>query len=171
MFCSNRGFTLIETMLALALLSMLVGIAIPAIRQMIHGQQLRQASTDLGMALILARQESIMRRHPVVLDNVDGEWSSGWRMFIDQNDNGALDAGELVLQTSDSIAEGVRIVGNTPVSRYVRYMPTGVAKLQSGAWQAGTITLCHSDGQQAVRKLVLSPAGRLRTVREAAGSC
>lgn len=171
MFGSSRGFTLLEAMFALALLSLLLGVAIPAARQMMHGQQLRQASIDLGMALILARQASIMRRQPVVLDNVDGEWSSGWRVFVDLNGNGALDSVEPVLKRGDRIAAGVRITGNSPVSRYVRYTPTGRAKLQSGAFQAGTITLCHRDGQQAVRKLVLSATGRLRTLKEAAGTC
>lgn len=168
---SNRGFTLIEAMLALALLSLLLGFAIPAARQMIHGQQLRQVSIDLSMALTLARHESIMRRQPVVLENEDGEWSSGWLVFVDQNGSGALDTGELVLKRADAIAAGVRISGNTPVSRYVRYTPTGEAKMQNGAFQAGTITLCHQDGEQAIRRLVLSATGRLRTFKDAAGSC
>ncbi|MOA67911.1 hypothetical protein D3C78_1952840 [compost metagenome] len=57
------------------------------------------------------------------------------------------------------------------VSRYIRYTPTGEAKMHNGAFQAGTITLCHADGEQAIRKLILNPTGRLRTVKEAAGSC
>ncbi|MNO01291.1 hypothetical protein D3C81_2213950 [compost metagenome] len=76
-----------------------------------------------------------------------------------------------MLQTNDSIAEGVQIVGNAPVSRYVRYTPTGDAKMQSGAFQAGTISLCHESGMQAVRRLVISATGRLRTVIEAVGGC
>lgn len=171
MFGSNRGFTLIEAMLVLGLLSVLLGIAVPAARQMINGQQLRQASIDLSMALILARQESIMRRQPVVLDNEDGEWSSGWLVFVDQNGSGVHDSGELVLKRGDAIASGVRISGNMPVSRYIRYTPTGEAKMHNGAFQAGTITLCHADGEQAIRKLILNPTGRLRTTKEAAGSC
>lgn len=171
MLGSHRGFTLIEAMLALAILSTILGIGVPAVRQMIHGQQLRKASIDLGMALILTRQEAIMRRQAVLLERLNGDWSHGWRIFVDDNGNGSFDSGELVLKTGDAIAAGVRITGNTPVSRYVRYTPTGEAKMQNGAFQAGTITLCHSDGQQAVRKLVLSATGRLRTIREDAGSC
>ena len=76
-----------------------------------------------------------------------------------------------MLRSGDGVASGVRISGNTPVSRYVRYTPSGEAKMQNGAFQAGTITLCHSDSQQPVRRLILSATGRLRTVQEAAGSC
>lgn len=171
MLGSIRGFTLIETMLTLALVSIFLGVAIPSVRQMIHGQQLRQASIDLGMALLLARQEAIMRRRPVILDNPDGNWGSGWRVFVDQNADGDFDPGEILLLTGAPSAQDVKIYGNTPVSHYVRYMPTGEAKLQSGAFQAGTITLCHSDGRQQVRQLILSATGRLRTATEDAGSC
>lgn len=76
-----------------------------------------------------------------------------------------------MLRTGDASAAGVRISGNTPVRSYVRYMPSGLAKMQNGAFQAGTITLCHADGEQPIRKLVLSATGRLRTIKEAAGSC
>lgn len=167
----DLGFTLIEAMVALALLSILASIATPGFTQMIHAQQLRSASIDLALAFTTARHEAITRQRPVLIDNGDGEWASGWQIFVDQNGNGTLDEGELVLRTGDGVASGVRISGNTPVSRYVRYTPSGLAKMQSGAFQAGTITLCHEDGEQAIRRLVLSATGRLRTVKEAAGSC
>lgn len=171
MLGSNRGFTLIEAMLALALLSMILGIAVPAVRQAIHSQQLRQASVDLGTALIRARQEAIMRKRAVVLDNQNGEWHSGWHIFVDEDNDGVFDSGEQVLRTGDAVASGIRIIGNIHVSRYVRYTPTGETKMVNGAFQAGTITLCHEDGQQQHRKLIISATGRLRTARENGGSC
>ncbi len=171
MLKQNRGFTLIEAMVALAMLAILASIATPGFTQMIHAQQLRSASIDLALAFTTARHEAITRQRPVLIDNGDGEWANGWRIFVDQNTNGTLDAEELVLRTGDASADGVRISGNTPVSRYVRYMPSGLAQMQNGAFQAGTITMCHADGEQAIRKLILNPSGRLRTVKEAAGSC
>ncbi len=168
MIKQDRGFTLIEAMVVLALLAILASIATPGFTQMIHAQQLRSASIDLALAFTTARHEAITRQRPVLIDNVDGEWASGWRIFVDQNANGALDEGEPVLRRGASAASGVRISGNTPVSRYVRYMPSGLAQMQNGA---GTITLCHADGEQAIRKLILNPTGRLRTTKEAAGSC
>jgi len=167
----NHGFTLLETLVVLALLAILSSLAAPGLTQILHGQQVRRASIDLAMAFILAKQEAITRQRPVIVESRDNDWDKGWKVFVDLDGDGGLDDGESVLRSSDSSADGVRISGNTPVSRYVRYMPTGEAKLQSGGFQAGTITLCHSDGQQAVRKLVLSPSGRMRTVTEAAGSC
>lgn len=171
MLATQRAFTLIECLVTLALLAILAGLGAPSFTRMIHAQQLRNASLDLGLAFIQARHEAITRQKPVLIDNEDGAWANGWRMFVDQNGNGSFDAGEVQLKSSDAIASGVRISGNTPVSRYVRYTPTGEAKMQSGAFQAGTITLCHDDGLQPVRLLVLPPSGRMRTVTEEAGSC
>lgn len=167
----NRGFTLIEALVVLALLAILGNLAGPGLSQLIHAQQVRSASIELASTLIHARQEAITRQRPVIVDNLDGNWASGWKLFVDLDGDGTPDSDEPVLHVSTGSTGGVRISGNTPVSRYVRYTPTGEAKLQSGAFQAGTITLCHNDGQQAVRKLVLSATGRLRTVREDAGSC
>ncbi|MCC6073753.1 GspH/FimT family pseudopilin [Pseudomonas sp. GCM10022188] len=167
----NRGFTLIEALVTLALLAILSGLAGPSLIQMVHAQQVRGASIDLASAFLLARQEAITRQRAVIIARVDEDWANGWQVFVDQDGDGMQGSGELQLLVSDSIASGVRIAGNTPVSRYVRYTPSGEAKLLTGAFQAGTITLCHSDGQQAVRKLVLAPSGRMRTVIEAAGSC
>ena len=167
----NRGFTLVEAMVALALLAILSSLAAPTLMRAIHAQQVRRASIDLAMAFILAREEAITRQIPVIIDNLDDDWTNGWTIFVDLDSDGGLDDGEPVLKTADDIASGVRISGNTPVSRYVRYTPSGEARLHNGAFQAGTLTLCHDSGQQPLRRLVLSATGRLRTVKEEAGSC
>lgn len=171
MFKAKQGYTLIETALVLALISLLLSVGTPALLQMLHGQQLRAASIDLAMALTLARQEAIMRKHPVLVANKNSNWAEGWQVFVDLNSNGTFDAGEPVIREGDAIAHGLRISGNALVKSYVRYMPNGLAKMQNGAFQAGTITLCHTDGEQAIRRLVLSATGRLRTFKDAAGSC
>lgn len=171
MITRTRGFTLLEAMAVLALLAILAGVATPSLGRMIHAQQLRAASIELATALSAARHAAIARRQPVLVDNGDGDWTSGWRVFVDHNGNGVHDGDEPILRQGARTAAGVRISGNTPVSRYVRYTPTGRAKLLGGAFQAGTISLCHVDGEQAVRRLVLSASGRLRTQQAAAGSC
>ncbi len=166
-----RGFTLVELLTSLGVLALLTTVGVPGALQLMGNQQLVSARNTLAANLSLARSESIKRRQPVLVDNVDGDWASGWRVFVDPNNNGQLDAGEPLLRQEQSLPKGVIAKGNTPVRHYVRYTPLGNAKLLSGAFQAGTLTLCHATGTQAVRRLVLSASGRLRRTRDEPDYC
>ncbi|WP_324731795.1 GspH/FimT family pseudopilin [Pseudomonas paeninsulae] len=171
MYRHAYGFTLVELLTSLSILTLLATVGVPSAQQFMGNQQLVSASNTLAANLSLARSESIKRRQPVLVDNVDGDWASGWRVFVDLNNNGQLDEGEPLLRQEQSLPKGVIAKGNTPVRRYVRYTPLGNAKLLSGAFQAGTLTLCHATGEQAVRRLVLSASGRLRRARDEPDYC
>lgn len=171
MHCHTHGFTLVELLISLSILMLLTTIGVPGMQQLMGNQQLVSASNTLAANLALARSESIKRHQPVLVDNADGDWATGWRVFVDLNNNGQLDAGEPLLRQEQSLPKGVIAKGNTPVRRYVRYTPLGNAKLLGGAFQAGTLTLCHMTGEQAVRRLVLSASGRLRRARDEPDHC
>jgi type IV fimbrial biogenesis protein FimT len=165
------GFTLPELLTTLSILALLVSVGVPGAQQYQGNQQLVATSNTLAATLAFARSESIKRRRPVLVDNVDGDWATGWQVFVDMNDNGQLDAGEPLLLQGEALPNGVVAKGNTPVRRYIRYTPQSNAELLGGAIQAGTLTLCHASGTQAVRRLVLSASGRLRRERGEPGAC
>lgn len=171
MFTSARGFTLIEALAALAIIALLSAMAPPALSNLIEGQRLKTADTNLSAALSYARVESIKRQLPVVVIASEGDWATGWRVFADLNDNGQLDGPEPVLLKATASPAGTVIRGNSPVRSYVRYTPTGSAKMLSGAFQAGTLSICHQSGAQPVRYLIISATGRLRRTRGPIGSC
>lgn len=167
----TRGFTLIEALVALTLISLLVSLGLPAMTELIRSHQLRTASHTLHISFNQARQASVTNRVPVLVDNQHGNWSSGWRVYADQNDNARWDEGEPVLAEVGPQPKGLIIKGNAPVRRYVRYVPTGRTSMASGAFQAGTLVLCHTDGKARVRKLVISATGRVRRTHEAPRPC
>ncbi|MFZ6048048.1 GspH/FimT family pseudopilin [Pseudomonas sp. CR3202] len=167
----SRGFTLIEALVALTIITLLISVGVPAMTELIHSHQLRTASNTLHVSFNQARQASVTRRVPVLVDNQDEDWSSGWRVYADQNNNARWDEGEPVLAENGPQPQGLIIKGNAPVRRYVRYTPTGRTHMANGAFQAGTLVLCHSDGKAAVRKLVISATGRVRSTREPPGPC
>lgn len=165
-----RGFTLLEALLVLAVLSVLVTFGAPRLQHLWHTQQMYSAFLQLQQDLQRARYAAVAAGVPVLLEaHVEG-WQAGWVMFVDHNHNGRLDAGERQLGNSAAL-RGMSLQGNGPVSRYVRFMPHGGAELLGGSFQAGTLTLCHASGRQAVRRLVISASGRLRSEQGEAGHC
>lgn len=73
------GFTVIELMIALAILSILVGIATPTFKGMLASQRVKTVAADLHTSLLQARAEAIKRNQRILLRPASGEsWSDGW---------------------------------------------------------------------------------------------
>ena len=177
---SQRGFTLVELLVSLAIGSILMSLTVPAMTGMLNTQKAISATNALFAGLNLARSEAIKRNARAVLCKtangltctLSGGWEQGWILFHDLNNNAALDAGEEVLRQQGPASAGIRLAGNLPIANYVSYTPIGTAKLISGAFQAGTFTLCmESSGSADVRQIVLSGTGRARAQKGAARDC
>lgn len=75
----QRGFTLTELLLALAVMGGLAAVAVPGMGNLIDNQRVRGASTDLFTALMRTRSEAIRRNTEVTLVPVTaGHWQDGW---------------------------------------------------------------------------------------------
>lgn len=74
------GFTLIELMVGLIVLSILLAVAVPSYQSLIAEQKVRMTVTDLHSALVFARSEAIKRNREVSLAPAAGGWSSGWQV-------------------------------------------------------------------------------------------
>lgn len=98
---TSLGFTLIELMIAIAVLGALLSLAVPSFTQMIKTQKVRTFATELHGDLTFARAEAIKRNADVVLapkDTTTGtkEWSKGWDVTTISGTN------TLTLKTMDS---------------------------------------------------------------------
>ena len=169
----NRGFTLIELLVAMSVLAILVTVAIPAYSNMLTSHRLTTQANDFLGALHFARSEAIKRNGRVVVCKSSsgescadsGDWQQGWIVFEDANNNASLDDAEALLRRRQALDAGF-------VMTYVSYTPLGLTKKTSGAFQAGTITLCPPDGSAGeARQVVVSITGRPRINKAAATSC
>ena len=72
------GFTITETMVTLAVLVILIGLATPSFREIILAQGVKTASFDVFSGLVLARSEAVTRNTTVTVAPSGGNWSDGW---------------------------------------------------------------------------------------------
>ena len=174
------GATLTELLVVLAIAAILVGLAIPGFVSFVHSSRLSAATTELLVSLHLARSEAIKRNaRTAICVSADGlicasggGWQQGWLIFHDPNNNAALDPGETVIHARQALPDSIRLTGNSTVSKYVSYAPSGVTKSVTGAFQAGTLTVCNgADASGAARRVVISSTGRPRVARVTLASC
>lgn len=175
----QSGATLLEFMAALAVSAILLTIGIPSFAALIHSTRLTSATNALVSSLHLARSEAIKRGSRVAICPsatgsacTNGGWHQGWVVFHDANNNVSLDAGEQAVLIQPSLPTGLWVTSKGSTAGYISYAPSGETRQISGAWQAGTLTLCNESGPlDAARQVIISRTGRPRTARVALASC
>jgi type IV fimbrial biogenesis protein FimT len=124
----QTGFTIIELMVSLLVLSILFAAAVPSFREFTRNNRVIAAQNDLITAINLARSEALKRSSPVtVCASEDGEncsddtdWSKGWIVTVpggglvqmwpaiegDISIKGASDLTELNYQAIGTVSSG-----------------------------------------------------------------
>ena len=117
----NSGFTIIELMITMALLAVVAAIAVPSFRTMIQNNRAATQANNFITAINLARSESVKRGRDVYIQSASGTaaWAAGWRVWADQDADGAEDAGEL-LRVFEAL-EGGSTLTSTSGHSQVRY--------------------------------------------------
>jgi type IV fimbrial biogenesis protein FimT len=163
------GFTLLELMIVTAIAVVLLAIAIPSFRTVIRTNRLAATTNELTAALQYARSEAITRGQRVTVcksssvssttptcDNSAG-WQNGWLIFVDTDQDGTLDTGEVLLKVGQP-STGDTSIASTGFSNYASFLPSGISRNSSGL-ATGTFSICIAPDK---RDIVLNAVGRLR---------
>ena len=162
------------------LAAILLAICVPSFASLVHTSRLSSATNEMSASLHLARSEAIKRSLCAVMCmsvggtscSASGGWHQGWLVFHDANNNAILEVGETVILVRQALRTGFSLTGNAPVSKYISYSSNGGTKLISGAFQAGTLTLCSKSGSPgSARQVIISSIGRPRTAEIVLASC
>lgn len=176
------GLTLIESLVSLAVLSILLLQALPAFSAFLDQNRRRSLTNDLVSSLRYAHTEAIRRGQRVAVCKIatgascntdaDRGWETGWLTFLDVNRNGILDANEAVLHQHRPEAVLWRIYGTQPVRKVVSFNAWGQGVQPGGAFLAGTFTVCHPSAHiDTGSEIVLSISGRIRSQQITAPNC
>ena len=168
---ASRAFTLVEMLVAIAIVALLLAAGAPAFYGWLGAYELSNHAKHLAETMMRARTDAVRTGQRVsVCKSPDqrqcadsGTWEGGFVVFADDNHNGRIDAGERVLEIDGRAPRGITIAANRPVDDYVSYTSLGRARMLNGALQMGTFTVCRR-GQRAMQ-VVLANTGRVRTER------
>ena len=168
----ERGFTLVELLVGLAVGASLLAIAVPGYAFLVNASRLTAQTNDLLTTLHLARSEAIKRGARVTICKTSrpmlarpacdrgAEWHDGWLVFVDGGTRGVVDSGDTVLRVQGQAAPGATIVPNANYRHYISYRSSGTSQGSSGLHN-GTIHICVAGRQ---RDIVISVTGRPRLV-------
>ncbi len=176
----QRGFSLIELMIVVAVATVLLGFGIPSMTALMNSNKLTSATNALMSSMRLARSEAFKRNSRVVVcksrDGVTctptGGWEQGWLVFHDTNADGVHDENEVIIERGNPLPATVRLTGNSTVGKYISFVASGSTRLMGGGFQAGTLTVCNLSLEAGeARQIVLNAVGRLRVQKVAVPIC
>ena len=182
------GYTLIELMSILAVLSILISVGLPMMNVFFDSNRMVSNTNDLVAGLNIARSEAIKQQIRITLCQsadtasctASGQWEDGWIVFQDSNGNTSVDVGERILRLNAGVDGGQVTIRSDDVTNLiansVSFTSRGLPKALNGGALTGTFRICdkrglkvNADGVSTVARGVnLTPSGKVRSTNQLA---
>lgn len=133
----RQGFTLLELLVTVSIISILTVIGVPSFRDMMASRSVQSQVDDLAGSIRLARTEALKRGLPVTLCRTADanaaspacasatDWSTGWLVFVDRAPRGAVGANDTVIRVQQAYTNsgGILRTGTAVIT----FIPAGIA--------------------------------------------
>jgi type IV fimbrial biogenesis protein FimT len=159
------GFTLLELLVVMLLVAVLASLAAPNLSNISANQAVSSAASDLLSATISAKNLALSRNRRTLVQPISGtNWSTGWRVYADNNNNASFDTGtDELLMEREALAPEVSIasqIGTCANIDLIAYDSAGYLANISGNYNGGVTFASSLTGRK--RCLTVSRAGRAR---------
>lgn len=171
----QAGLTLTETMITLAVASILLTAAVPPMQDFITRNRMSTEVNTFIASLHLARSEAVKRMQNIKVcpANPDftacsgsTDWEGGWMVFLDvNNDNSVTSGSDVVLQQSTSLPDRFKITGNQDSFAY-----NSVGQLYSPGTN-GHYDFCDTGNVAQGRRVTVSREGRVMVTQLTTADC
>lgn len=144
----NKGFTLVELMVTIAVAAILLAVALPSFQSISRNNAVRATTNDLISTINLARQQSMSMRTQVEVSPASGGWDNGWQLEF--ADSSAGDDAAFTPRRNVSITSSAG--GNSLIFR------------SRGGLQGGgniQFTIVHDDASTTSRTICVSFFGKV----------
>jgi len=167
---ARAGFTLVEMLMTMAVMTVLVGIALPSFKGFVQQQRTTTAMHLLSSHLAHARLSAIHQRSVVMICpsdgngkcRSDGDWSGEWMAFTDRDGNRQPDTAADILRVERPSLDGAMRIVSGPARPSVRYLPDG-----RSAGSNLTVRICRNA--ELLGSVIVNNVGRVRSRRAETG--
>lgn len=159
----NHGFTLIELIVVVAMISIVAVLAGPNLGTFMTRNKITTQTNNFVASLIVARSEAAKRVSSVTVcigntaqDTCVGgsytNWEDGWIAFIDLNGDAVIDVGETVINVNNEVSGDTTIRSSQHVNS-ITYRGDG------SVTSSGTFKVCNSEGASRAKAINIMGSG------------
>ncbi len=159
------GITLLEILTTMAAGSILFGLAIPSMANLIEQNRLATHVNNLRASLHLTRSNAVHQKEQTVICKSSdgkscirtGKWTQGWIVFADDDRNRHRTEDERLIFVNRAVSSNTQIEYRAFGSRhYITYRPSGLTRTN------GTFYVCNPKAPKRSKALILRKSGRIR---------